>query len=147
VALAAPIRYIMPNPLLTLVRAAFKPISDILIAREKRKQAATTVRAKAQMARDANELQQTLTDAEWEVVSRQAQGNGWRDEYATIVGTLPYPTLFLGCMWYAFTGDYRMVEGAIAAIHALTASGVDVGFLLEAMLLAAVGLSIWRKLP
>ena len=133
------------HPVVAALQIAAGPIADILKRRSERKQAKVEIQAKAAMVKVAGAHEQTLTDAEWEVVSLSQQGGTWKDEYATIIATTPYLAVFLGCVYYAFTKDYRMLEGAISGIRALEAVGVDVGFIMEAAILAALGLSIWRK--
>jgi len=52
--------------------------------------------------------------------------------------------IFGSALWYAFTGDYRMMEGTLAGIQLLDSIGVDIGFIITAVVLAASGLSVWR---
>lgn len=121
------------------------PLVRILNRRSERKQAKTALKAKAELQKSGQDHETTLTDAEWEVLSMSQQGTTWKDEYALIIGTMPYLMVFLSAIWYAFTGDYRMMEGTLSGINALDAIGVDVGFIITAVVLAASGLSVWRK--
>jgi len=127
-----------------IVQAAIKPVADVLSKRVDRKIAKDGLQAKAILARQEREAQVTLTTAEWEVVMASQQSSTWKDEAALIIGAAPYVMTFGGAIWYGITGDYRMLEGTFAGINALSAVGVDVGFILTAVLLAAGGLSVWR---
>jgi len=128
----------------SVVQAAIKPVADVLAKRIERKIAKDNLQAKAILAQQAQGAQVTLTTAEWEVVMASQMGSTWKDEAALIIGAAPYVMVFGGAIWYAVTGDYRMLEGTFAGISALAAVGVDVGFILTAVLLAASGLSVWR---
>jgi len=128
----------------TILGIITKPFFDWMTARNERKKATDSLRAKATMARDEQGAKQELTDAEWEVVMASQLGRTWKDEYALLIGTGPYNMVFIATFWYAFTGDYRMMEGTLAGIQLLDSIGVDIGFIITAVVLAASGLSVWR---
>jgi hypothetical protein len=128
----------------TILSIVTKPFFDWMAARTERKKARDSLRAKATMARDEQGAKQELTDSEWEVVMATQMAGTWKDEYALLIGTGPYLMIFGSALWYAFTGDYRMMEGTLAGIQLLDSIGVDIGFIITAVVLGASGLSVWR---
>lgn len=121
-----------------------KPVADVFTKREERKQAAASADAKIQLAKIKGEKEITLTDAEWEAKSIEANANSWKDEYLTLVVTSPMIGLMAGGVWYAFTGDSRLMDGFIQGINALTALGVDMGYIMSAVVTAGIGLKFIR---
>lgn len=85
-----------------------------------------------------------LTDAEWEAQAANGMLASWKDEYLTIIIPLPIPMLLAGGVMLAFTGDSRLLDGTIAGIKAIEATGIDMGFLMSAVVLSGVGLKVWR---
>lgn len=85
-----------------------------------------------------------LTDAEWEAQAAQGMLASWKDEYLTVIIPLPIPMLLAGGVWLAFTGDSRLLDGTIEGIKAIEATGIDMGFLMSAVVLSGVGLKVWR---
>jgi len=128
----------------SIVQTAIKPVADVLAKRVERKIAKDSLQAKALMAQQEQGTEVALTDSEWEVVMASQQGSTWKDEFALIVGTLPYLMIFGSAVWYGLTGDYEMLQGTMAGVQALAGIGVDVGFIITAVVLAASGLSVWR---
>lgn len=86
-----------------------------------------------------------LTDAEGEAMLANGLAASWKDEYVTIVITFPIVLIMLGTLYFAFTQDDRMLKAGVESIKALESAGVDMGFLMEAVVLAAISLKIWRK--
>ena len=130
----------MPN----WVMALFQPIADIINKRQERKLAAETAKAKLKQSQADSEYKVEFTDQEWEALAIQQTQNSWRDEYATVSVLSVFNIVVLGGLLAAF-GHPEVLTGIGIAMKALTDSGVDVGFLMEAVVLSAVGLSIWRK--
>jgi len=130
----------MPN----WVTALFKPISDIVVAREQRKQARQTAKTKVQIAKENNSHTLELNKDEWEALQVKGMDTTWKDEYVTVSVVSIFNIIVVGGVAAAF-GQPQLMEGMAMAITALTAAGVDVGFLLEATILAGLGLSIWKR--
>ncbi len=104
-------------------------------------------RAVAKLKQSKQEGQQhiILTDAEGEAMLSNGLAGSWKDEYVTIVITFPIVLIMLGTLYFAFTQDDRMLQAGVESIKALESAGVDMGFLMEAVVLAAISLKIWRK--
>lgn len=120
------------------------PITDLLKQRGERKAAKESAQAKLAQAKVDNDYKLEFTDQEWEAISAAGLKDTWRDEYVTLsVGSI-LNIIVLGGILSAF-GHPETLTGIVIAINAINAIGVDIGFLLEAVVLAALGLSVWRK--
>jgi len=131
--------------ILGLVAGAIKPVADIFVKRTERKAQRDALNAKVGMAKQEGADKVTLTDADFESISKQAENETWKDEYLTIIIPSPIVLFLVGGIYAAFTGDLRIIEGTVTGIQALGAVGVDMGFLMEAVVLAGVSLKIWRS--
>ena len=86
-------------------------------------------------------LGQQVSDSEWEAMGVASGDGSLKDEYITVVITLPIPYVFVGNTWFAFTGDSRILEANKAALEQLGAlMDTPYGQLVFAVSLAAVGL-------
>jgi len=119
-------------------------VVKVFTKKEETKQIRKTAETKLASAKLSGATSITLSDAEWESIVAAGMGKTWKDEYVTVVVTMPYPMLLAGGVVMAFTGDDRLMEGTISGIKALTGAGVDVGFMMTAVITAAVGLKVWR---
>lgn len=133
------------NPITAVASALIAPVADIFKARQHRKAAKEQAEAKLKVAKQQGWQNLQLNDQEWEQLAVQSKKDSWVDEYATVSVLSVFNLLVLGGVAAAF-GEPRVLEGLSIAIQAITAAGVDVGFIMEAVVLAAVGLSVWRKL-
>jgi len=124
--------------------AVVKPLSSMYTKNQDRKQAKETGRAKLSQAKLSNETQITLSDAEWEAINAANQDSSWKDEYVTIIITLPVVGILAGAVWLAYAGDARLLTGTVEGIRALNEAGVDMGEMMTAVVFAAVGLKLWR---
>jgi hypothetical protein len=127
-----------------IITGLFSPIADIFKAREQRKAAREAASAKLAAASVENQQKLELNKDEYEAIATQGLSNTWKDEYATVSVISILNLVVLGGISAAF-GHTQILEGIGIAITALTTAGVDIGFLLEATVMAAIGLSIWKK--
>jgi len=73
-------------------------------------------------------------------LSKQAENGTWKDEYVTIVITSPFVLLFVASIWSGVTGDSTFVGAVNLGIENLKNLGVDLGYLMGVVVLAAVGI-------
>ncbi len=127
------------------ITAIVKGVSSFVS--KKQEITANKERAVAKLKQSKQEGQQhiILTDAEGEAMLANGLAGSWKDEYVTIVITFPIVLIMLGTLYFAFTQDDRMLQAGVESIKALESAGVDMGFLMEAVVLAAISLKIWRK--
>jgi hypothetical protein len=130
--------------LLKAVPSVINSVVGVFTKKEQTKQLKATAETKLSHAKLNGETNITLSDSEWESIMASNMNGSWKDEYVTIVVTLPFPMLIAGGVLLAFTGDDRLMTGTVAGITALTTAGVDVGFMMTAVITAAVGLKVWR---
>ena len=127
-----------------VVPGVVSSVSDVFTKKEETKQIKKTAETKLASAKLNNEASVTLSDAEWESITASGMDKTWKDEYITVIVTMPFPMLIAGGVMLAFTGDDRLMNGTVDGINALTAAGGDVGFMMTAVITAAVGLKVWR---
>jgi hypothetical protein len=85
-----------------------------------------------------------LNKDEYEVLATQGLAGTWKDEYVTVSVVSILNTIVIGGLASAF-GYPQILIGVGTAIKSLSTAGVDVGFIMEATIMAAIGLSIWKK--
>ena len=128
----------------TWITSLFKPITELIAQRGHRKAAKEAAVSKLAAATAQNTQQLELNKDEWEALNVALQGQTWKDEYVTVSVVSIFNIIVLGGLASAF-GYPQILTGIATAIQALLAANVDVGFLMEATILAGLGLSVWKK--
>lgn len=126
------------------VGALLKPVSDAYQANQTRKTARDTAKAKIQLGKQDNEYKVELNDQEWESLNVKGLEASWKDEYVT-VSIVSIVNLIVGGGILAAFGYPEVLQGMATAIAALTAAGVDLAFIINAVVLSAIGLKVWRR--
>ena len=129
----------------TWITALFKPVADIVAKRQARKLAKETAKAKLVQAKQDDTFQLQLNQDEWEALAQKGLSDSWKDEYVTVSIVSILNLIVIGGILAAFNYP-QVLNGLGAALSALEYSGVNIGFLMEAVILSAVGLSIWKKI-
>lgn len=129
------------NPITAIIDGVF----GIFKKKQERKSNKEQAAAKLAQSKQANQHEVTLTDAEAEAILAEKSDSTWKDEYVTIIITFPLILIMAGVVHFMFTGDNRLLQAGIVSIQALTDAGVDMAFLMNAVVLAAIGLKVWRK--
>ena len=132
------------NPIVSLVSGIFKPASDAYGKHVARKTARDTAKAKLHQSKVDNNHQLQLSQLEIEMLSKKNEENSWRDEYVTIIGTLPYTLIFLGAIASAF-GFPEILEGVRLALQELEAMSVPVGDIILWTVLAGLGIRTFKR--
>lgn len=130
--------------ILALAKEALGAFGKIFTTREERKSARATARAKVATAKQEGQNQIVFNDQELEQLHASQKKDSWLDEFTTLSVYSIFYGVIVGSIAAAF-GWPGMLEGLLSALAILTQIGVDVGFLLEAVTLASVGLVVWRK--
>lgn len=120
------------------------PFAEIYKKRIERRTAKDGLKHKLQAAKGQQGHDITLNDQEQELLLASQFGGTWKDEYALLLMTSFLHLLVWGCVVYAFTGDYRMINGVKMSIAILNSEGVPMGFLITAVICSATGISVWR---
>ena len=126
------------------ITALFKPVADIFIKREARKQAKESAQAKLTQAKQDDKQTLELNKDEYEVVATSGLDKTWKDEYVTVSVVSILNLIVVGGVLTAF-GYPQVLSGVGIAMTAITTAGVDIGFIMEATIMAAIGLSVWKK--
>ena len=126
------------------VTALFAPITAIITKRQDRKAAQQTAKNKLMQSKANNHQALELNKDEWEQLNVVGMDTTWKDEYVTVSVISIFNIIVIGGLASAF-GYPEILTGIITAITALSAAGVDIGFILEATILAGLGLSIWKR--
>ena len=136
----------MVAPLIAAIPAAISGIAGYLGKGQEIKKTREQAQAKLRLKKETGDQNITLTDAEWESLSTQKQDSTWKDEYVTIVLTAPIIMVLIGAVWNGFDpSNDKLLTGTLRGISALRDIGLDYGLLSTAVVMAAVGLKIWRK--
>ena len=102
--------------------------------------------AKLRMAKQAGELNVTLTDAEWESVSVQQNGDSLKDEWITATFLMLIWSVVLGSVYAAVFDSPEVIEGILAGIKLLQNLGIDFGLLTEVVVYAGIGIKATRQM-
>ena len=130
----------MLSALKTIAQTVVSPIANAYQSKQERKRAYESGKAKLLLAKENNDSKHDLTNAEWEAQGKKDEKGSWKDEYVTIIITLPIPLLFISSMVSSWTGDMRYVEAVNAGIENLKALGMNYGDLIWVVVLAAVSI-------
>jgi len=128
------------------VGAIVSPVAGIFVKKQERKTKKIEVDGRIALAKQNNDTEISMGVSDWEKVSKANEDGTWKDEYATILGTMPYLLIFSGAIWYAFTGDDTLLKGVNLGIETLKDAGVDVGHIMEVVIYAAVSIKAYKSL-
>ena len=126
------------------VTALFKPIASIVQKRQERKLAQQSAKNKLIQSKQDNHQAINLNKDEWEQLNVNGMDTTWKDEYVTVSVLSIFNIIVIGGLLAAF-GYPQVIEGIAIAMLSLSEVGVDVGFLMEAAVLAGLGLSVWKR--
>lgn len=125
-----------------IIGALIEGATGLFKGRQERKKIKVQAEAKLK-------LNQQLSDSEWEALGVQAGMDSWKDEYITVVVTLPIPLIFIGNIVAIFSP-----EAGQAVLKANTDALQQLGDLMETpygtlilwVALAAVGIKGYKAL-
>lgn len=83
--------------------------------------------------------------SEWENIMAENSGNSWKDEYVTVIVTLPIITTFLAVFYSIFTGDPTAAHAAKEATNAVKELVPEYGNLVIGVCFAAIGIKAIKK--
>ena len=129
----------------TLFTSLISPVTNYFTKREDRKQLKVNTEAKIKMAKQTGQLDVTLTDAEWESISVQQNGDSLKDEWITVTFLMLIWSVMLGSVWSAVKGDPAIINGILEGIKLLQNLGIDFGLLTEVVVYAGVGIKATRQ--
>ena len=124
----------------TFLSSIISPVAKVYQAKQERKKAAETAKAKLVMAKQDSSYQLDLKESEWEAMAKHNEAGSWKDEYVTVIITSPFVLLFLAAIVSGFTGDMRYLDAVNLGLESLKNLGVELGELLTIVVLAAVSI-------
>lgn len=136
----------MLQALLGFIPALIKGGFNLANEKVEAKKLKQTAEAKLKLKKETNDTNIELTDAEWESLGQKGLSDSWKDEYVTLIVTAPIVSVLVGAVWNAFTGNSALLTGTLDGIEKLTLLGLNWDVLTTAVVLAAVGLKIWRSM-
>ena len=133
-----------------MVKSAFSgivaPIAQIFQKREDRKAAVARVQGKVSEAKIKGSATLRMSDREWEMVSKGQEAGTWKDEYVTIVISVPLLTMFAGAALMGWAGDGRLLEATRLMFREMETAPESYWSLLTVVFLAAVGVKAFKRL-
>ena len=77
----------------------------------------------------------------WEASMGRSMENGWKDEFVTVVICFPLVQIFVGNLFYAWSGKSFILDAQKASMEQIgTLMGTPYGELMMVVVLAAVGI-------
>lgn len=134
------------NPLSSVINA----VSSYVSHQQSQKAQEVEAQTKLQLAKLSGDKEVTLTDQQWEAIVATKQDTSWKDEYVTILITSPIALILIGALVAIYSqtvdgvADTRLLDSVSLALTKLKDVGVEMGYLMNATVLAALGLKIWR---
>lgn len=120
-------------------------VSSAVQSVKEQKNILQTAQAKLAIARQEGDTNLKLSTAEWEAISKQSEGNGWKDEYVTIVITLPLLTQFVCTLIGSIFNLPGLIAASVAANDSVIAILPNYERILEVVVYAAVSIRVLDK--
>jgi hypothetical protein len=124
-----------------------KPIADVFQKKEERKIARDAIQGQLAAAKQTGEQEVTVNDQHLDQILASQNQFSWKDEYVTVSVVGIINAVMLGGLLQGF-GYPAFLEGVIVGIKALAEvlqNGGDLGFIMKATVMTAIGLNVWRK--
>ena len=84
-------------------------------------------------------------EAEWESIQAESGNNSWKDEWITLIITLPIPVIFIAVILSVLLNDPAIAEAAKAGVTAIKELVPNYAELLYIVCLAAIGIKAIKK--
>lgn len=127
-----------------LVSGILKPASDAYGKHVDRKSANEGAKSKLRQAKVDGKKELALSRLEIEMLSKRMEGGTWRDEYVTVIGTMPLILIFGASIADAF-GAPQVMVGVNNALTTLHEMGVPLGDIMLWTILAGLGIRTLKR--
>jgi len=84
-------------------------------------------------------------EAEWEAIQAESGNNSWKDEWITLIITLPIPVIFVSVILSVLLEDPAIAEAAKAGVFAIKELVPNYDELLYIVCLAAIGIKAFKR--
>lgn len=126
--------------LATILKAVVSPLADAFKSVQDRKKSKETAKAKIKLAKQTGDYNLQLTDTEWEALGKHSEDNSWKDEWVTLVITIPIPIIFFAAIYSAYTGNTAFLHAIEAGVLAVLTLMPNFQTVLEVVVYAAVSI-------
>jgi hypothetical protein len=123
-----------------VAKGLVQPVAAIFEKREDRKKAVSIINAERSRAQTDGEIQISLTDRQWELLSKKGEADTWKDEYITIVVTSPFILIVTGALQSAFGLGTEILDAVAEIFRQAEAADIDLGELMLWTVFAAIGI-------
>lgn len=128
------------NWITSLISGLASPIVDGFKSVQARKQAKESAKSKIKLAKQTGDFNLQMTDTEWEALGKNSEAGSWKDEWVTLVITLPIPVIFFAAIYSAYTGDPTYLNAVNAGVNAVLMLMPNFATVLEIVVYAAVSI-------
>ena len=141
----------MGGLLTSIVPAAVKGVDGWFKSSAERKAVRVQTKAKIELAKQNTENTIELNRSEWENLSIPGLDKSWKDEWVTIIITLPIVVQMVGTILAGFFGDERLLTASKEMVDNLNnlfnggSLGLSFGDVAAVVIFAAIGLRVWGK--
>lgn len=84
-------------------------------------------------------------EAEWEAIQAESGNNSWKDEWITLIITLPIPVIFISVILSVLFENPLIADAAKAGVTAIKELVPNYAELLYIVCLAAIGIKALKK--
>lgn len=124
----------------SILKSLVSPLSNAYKANQERKKSKESAKAKLKLAKQTGNYDLQMTDTEWEALGKHSESDSWKDEWVTLVVTMPIPIIFFGAIYSAYTGDPTFLEAIKAGVAAVLTLMPNFQTVLEVVVYAAVSI-------
>jgi hypothetical protein len=127
------------------ISAIASVIGGVFEKREDRKKVKISLAGKLALQKDGNTAQSQFNDQEIDMLSKINEGESWKDEYLTVIITMPIPVLFISVFIGVLIGNPLLIDAAMKSIDAIKTLIPDYGTLIGVTVAAGLGIRAWKK--
>ena len=128
------------------------PISAVMSAvggyfgkREERKSMEKQIDGKIAMQKQGGETQVVFNEQEIDAISKRNENETWKDEYITVVMTMPFITTFLGVFFSVLLSRPEIMQAVTASNNAMLELVPNYQELLGATIAAGLSIRAFKK--
>ena len=121
-----------------LLTTLVSPVTNLFVKRNENKTKVKQQKIQRLMNADDKE-------AEWESIQAESGNHSWKDEWVTLIITLPIPVIFIAVMLSVLWGNPLIAEAANSGVSAIKELVPNYGELLYIVCLAAIGIKAFKK--
>lgn len=122
------------------------PVANIFAKKVERKMVKDEINGKVALARQNHETTVVMEASKWEVLSKEAEANSWKDEYVTLSVFTIFNAVIVGSVLsaFGFDGGALLVKGALDGANTLDKMDGTVGTLIEVVAYAALSIKFYK---